>query len=76
MMGIQRMPLNLWIRQILQAATCLPRRLMAQKKGNDKFFVHINTTTIVVKFIHKDISLINLRHGTLSVIILLYVRLT
>ena len=48
---------------------------MAQKKGNDKFFVHINTTTIVVKFIHKDISLINLRHGTLSVIILLYVLL-
>ena len=45
------------------------------KAGNDEFFVHINTTTIVVNSIHKGTSRVNLRHGTLSVIILLYVLL-
>ena len=45
------------------------------KAGNDEFFVHINTTTIVVNSVHKGTSRVNLRHGTLSVIILLYVLL-
>ena len=43
--------------------------------GDDKFFVHINTTTFVVNSIHNDTSMENLRHGFLSVIILLYVLL-
>ncbi|WP_207636058.1 hypothetical protein, partial [[Clostridium] symbiosum] len=35
----------------------------------------VNTTTFVVNFIHMVTSKINLRHGTLSIIILLYVLL-
>lgn len=45
------------------------------KAGNDEFFVYINTTTFVVNSIHNDTSMENLRHGTLSVIILLYILL-
>ena len=47
----------------------------ASKAGDDKLFVHINTTTFVVNYIHTGTSRGNLRHGTLSFIILLYVLL-
>ena len=47
----------------------------AFKAGHDEFFVNINTTTFVVNFFHSDTSWKNLRHGFLSLIILLYVLL-
>lgn len=37
-------------------------------------FVHINTTTIVINFIYYDTTVENLRHGFLSVIILLFAQ--
>lgn len=58
----------------MEWATTLPL-IAFHKADNDDLFVHINTTTFVVNFIHKDTLQIDLRQGTLSIINLLYVLL-
>ena len=69
---------RLWASQPLQEAPWLLCKTPVSpaycpfKSRQRWVFLHINTITIVVNPIHKGTSRVNLRHSTLSVIILLY----